>query len=134
MKTILNLTMHTSTPEQAKKGVVDLAPDLKDRLVEELNFENIPGRMDIVNSACNIGMIVINQCDRLKLKPSEVGAMIGGAPFLMKELHETLEDISVDVLYAFSKRIVKEEIMTDFTVQKKSVFVFEGFVSCVKDL
>jgi len=57
-----------------------------------------------------------------------IGAMIGGAPFLMASLEEELKKENVTVLYSFSERRSVEKIMDDGSVQKTAVFKHCGFI------
>lgn len=77
---ILNLTQHTTTPEQIEAGVVDVAPEHKAKLQSLLNFT--PKRSDMVWRANAIAEIAMSyNCQK---------ALIGGAPWHMNELAQAL--------------------------------------------
>lgn len=108
---ILNLTMHSATPEQIEAGVYDLPDKELSKLKKLLTFVDLPSIDEVRERARWIAAIA-----------HEVGAMtamIGGAPFLMRPLHEELYRFRLGTVYAFS---VRE------SVEKTAVFKHRGFV------
>ena len=123
---LLNLTQHKATPEQLEAGVVDLPPDLQVKLKELLDFKELPGQQEIYLRAETIRTMY----EEFGKDSGEtlIGTMIGGAPFFMKALHETLEDHGIPVKYSFSARVSEEKTLENGTVEKVSVFKHLGFV------
>jgi hypothetical protein len=70
----------------------------------------------------------------LELSPESatgsIGAMIGGAPYLMAPLEEALRAADVVPMYAYSERVSKESASADGTVVKTNIFKHVGFVVC----
>ena len=54
--------------------------------------------------------------------------MIGGALWLMAPLEKALRDAGVIPIYAFSERVVVEEILPGGEVRKVAIFRHKGFV------
>lgn len=119
---ILNLTQHAATNDQINDGVVDLPKELHTKLVELITFEKIPQSSEMIKRANAIVKLVNEFDDNVDF------AMIGGAPFFMSILEDTLNDAAIQPLYAFSKRVSVEEVQPDGSVSKKVVFKHEGFV------
>ena len=119
---IINLTQHKATNDQLNDGVVDLPEHLHTKLVQLITFNDIPQPNEMIKRANAIVELVKEFDDNQDF------AMIGGAPFFMSILEETLNDAAIQPLYAFSKRISVEETQLDGTVSKKVVFKHEGFV------
>ena len=118
MTTILNLTQHIATVEQALAGVVE--PADKEAVCGLLTFDNLPTATEIAERA-----------GRLAIIASESGckaAMIGGAPFLMGALQETLSGFGVKPLFAFSVRESADQAQADGSVRKVAIFRHLGFV------
>ena len=117
---ILNLTQHLATPEQAEAGVIDLPSGYRKRACKLLTFESIPTQEEIEQRAEDLADIA-----------SEFDAeavMIGGAPYLMAELESELRKKGKEPVYAFSKRESVEETQDDGSVVKRNVFKHIGFV------
>ncbi len=114
---ILNLTQHPGIPEQ---GVFDLTGDDLARLKTLLTFEELPVTSEVEARADEIAVLAT----RLPVDQ----AMIGGAPFLMAPLERALEKVGIKPLYAFSRREVVEEVLTDGNVRKTAIFRHLGFV------
>lgn len=119
---IINLTQHKATNDQVNYGVVDLPQELHTKLVELITFNDIPQSGEMIKRANAIVELVQSFDDNADF------AMIGGAPFFMAILEDTLNDAAIQPLYAFSKRVSVEEVQADGTVAKKVVFKHEGFV------
>lgn len=112
---IINLTQHKASLDQINEGVVDIVNDeSRKRLIDLLTIEDLPTNEDLENRAMSITHFAIGHTD----------AMIGGAPFLMPYLVESLKKIGVNPMYAFSKRIIVE----NENGLKISKFKHEGFV------
>lgn len=120
MNKILNLTQHTSTPEQTSEGVVDLIGNALEALKFNLTFVAIPTKKSISERAERIASLAsANGFDKV---------MIGGAPYLMSALESALKARKITPLYAFSERVSREEIQEDGTVRKISTFQHRGFI------
>jgi hypothetical protein len=114
---ILNLTQHTATAEQVAAGVVSsMYPSAVKAL---LDFQTLPSVADVWQRAVQLAKLAkASGCDR---------AMIGGAPFLMRELEFQLKAVGVSPLYAFSVRESVETTQPDGSVMKTAVFRHVGF-------
>lgn len=118
MKKILNLTQHTATPAQLEAGVVE--PTNKAEISALLTFDTLQSVSEASGRARRLAYIVEeNGCD---------SAMIGGAPFFMGILADTLNYYKVSPLFAFSVRRNIEETLPDGSVKKSSVFEHGGFI------
>ena len=121
MKEILNLTQHSATAEQVTAGVV--APVNHGAVKVLLDFQTLPSVADVWQRAVQLAQLA---------KASGAShAMIGGAPFLMKELEFQLLAVSVSPLYAFSVRESVESTQPDGSVVKTAVFRHVGFYNPV---
>ena len=116
MKEILNLTQHSATAEQVAAGVITYAPGAVKVL---LDFATLPTVADIWQRA--------RQLAQLAKASGASHAMIGGAPFLLKELEFQLKSVGVIPLYAFSVRESVEAVQPDGSVVKTAVFKHVGF-------
>ena len=116
MKEIINLTQHSATAEQIAAGVVTYAPGAVKAL---LDFQTLPSVADVWQRA--------RQLAQLAKASGTSHAMIGGAPFLMKELEFQLKSVGVIPLYAFSVRESVEAVQPDGSVVKTAVFRHVGF-------
>lgn len=135
MKKILNLTQHNATPEQVAQGVVEPSPTNKARIIELLTFDDIPDYAQIAERARELGKIVwdefgiMDDNDAQSDDKPDCLAMIGGAPYLMPELHFVLAtEFYTTPLFAFSKRVSEEKVNPDGSVTKTQVFKHLGFV------
>ena len=129
---ILNLTQHTATPDQIVAGVVDL-PELERQMLQKLlTFEELPSVQDLADRAAAILYLIEGtdwhpgQLDGES--PHFESAMIGGAPFLMPILAESLKESGLLPVYAFSQRVVEEQGDEAGSVRKVAVFRHIGFV------
>ena len=107
---IINLTQHVATPEQISAGVTDLPEHIRSELIALLTFEELP----------TIGALID--------APIGTSIMIGGAPYLMKPLIESLQKRGYHAVFAFSKRISEDIAQADGSVKKVSMFKHAGFV------
>lgn len=120
MKEILNLTQHSATAEQVAAGVITYAPGAVKAL---LDFQTLPTVSDVWQRA--------RQLAQLAKASGASHAMIGGAPFLMKELEFQLLAVGVSPLYAFSVRESVESTQPNGSVVKTAVFRHVGFYNPV---
>ena len=121
MKEILNLTQHSATAEQVAAGVI--APANHSAVKALLDFQTLPTVADVWQRA--------RQLAQLTKASGASHAMIGGAPFLMKELEFQLLAVGVNPLYAFSVRESVESVQPDGSVVKTAVFKHVGFYNPV---
>lgn len=128
---IVNLTQHSSTPEQ---GCLELPEADKNQLKELLTFTSLPTKAEIAKRAMSIAYLASDFLleETLELEQEEgeysLSAMIGGAPYLMGPLEEALKNLGVCPIYAFSERVSEEVIQPDGSVRKVNVFKHLGFV------
>ena len=115
---ILNLTQHTSTPEQQAEGVVDLVGHEKETLHRLLTFDVLPTPAGMTYRAERIAALAQHYNF----------ALIGGAPYFMPPLESALREVGVSPLYAFSRREVAETKDENGVVKKFSTFRHIGFV------
>ena len=114
---IVNLTQHEATREQIEAGVFE--PVEKELIKKLLTFTELP----IIDELCD-------RAERLAdiaLENGADAAMIGGAPYLMILLHDTLVGRDIQPLYAFSERVSVEK-EEGGKIIKTSVFKHVGFV------
>lgn len=115
---ILNLTMHSTTPEQAEAGVVE--PKDKEKVKDILTFNELPSK--------RIRKARAKELAEIPEYHDVDAAMIGGAPFLMPRLEFALINRGISPCYAFSTRESVEETKDDGSVVKKNVFRHQGLV------
>ena len=116
----VNLTQHKATEEQKAAYVRDLPDDVHERVKQLLTFNEPPTPKEMRERA--------EQIARIAKEHNATGAMIGGAPYLMRYLETALLDLGIGPMYAFSKRI-SEETVVNGEVRKTSRFKHVGFVS-----
>ena len=151
--TILNLTQHNATPEQAKAGVGDPSPSMmglltikKEVLVadEELRAQILDARVESILSVLfrQLADLAVDRSIRGTEAAREgrlmdawnIGreplcqAMVGGAPYLTDRLVRRLKELGVEPVYALSERVSKEVAGPDGTVTKVQVFEHLGFI------
>lgn len=107
MTTIINLTQHAATPEQVAAGVVDLSPEKRKELSQLLTFDTLPARWEVEVRAKAVAAFAAQALTELGLRRVGAPAMVGGAPYLMANLHLELAEKRVQPLYAFSVRVGK---------------------------
>lgn len=117
---IINATQHVATPEQISAGVTDLPEHIRSELVQLLTFEDLPTIEQICARAETIGALID--------APIGTSIMIGGAPYLMAPLIESLQKRGYHVVFAFSKRESVDQPQPDGSVKKTSMFKHAGFV------
>lgn len=118
MTTILNLTQHIATPDQATAGVVE--PADKKAVQDLLTFFSLPTADYLLERA--------NKLARLAKEQGATSAMIGGAGYFMPYLERALIQKGIKPLHAFTMREVVETVKDDGTVEKTAVFKHAGFV------
>lgn len=116
--TILNLTQHVATPEQATLGVIE--PADKKAVQELLTFFSLPTADYLRERA--------NKLARLAKEQGATSAMIGGAGYFMPYLERALMQKGITPLHAFTVRDVVETVKADGSVEKTAVFKHAGFV------
>lgn len=128
---ILNLTQHNPTPEQIEAGVVNLPDEMWARVRELLTFEEIPNANQMASNAREIASIAAEFFVESSASEDNMfmgAAMIGGAPYFMPFLVNTLMAFRIIPLFSFTKRVSVEEHQPDGTVVKRTVFRHEGWV------
>ncbi len=115
--TIINLTQHAPTPEQAAAGVYN--PTHWEAVKVLSTFDKLP-----TYSTCFFRAREIAQIAKAS---GATRAMIGGAPFFMRHLEDALHLQGIEALYAFSTRESVEQAQPDGSVRKVNVFRHTGF-------
>ena len=137
---ILNLTMHTATPEQIEAGVYE--PEHHDEIKAALTFNTLPSKQEIETKAITLAALAVREIfnqvlktrpeseEQLDLESQMLGmqVMVGGAPYLMATLEKALRSASLTPVYAFSKRESVEIVIADGSVKKTAIFKHLGFV------
>lgn len=119
---IINLTQHSASAEQLEAGVVNMQDQ---KLVSELlTFDELPSAEQIINKAEVLASLIH--------EPMSTQVLIGGAPWLMAPLINSLKKRGFVPVFAFSKRVSAEELQTDGSVKKISVFKHEGFIYAIE--
>ena len=124
--TILNLTQHSATAEQKSDRCVDMSEP--SHIHSLLNFNEFPDSDEIIQRAQDIAELADEQWKTIEKDDDGKCAMIGGAPFFMKPLHEALEAKGFEVCYAFSTRESVERTANDGSIIKTNVFKHRGYV------
>ena len=120
---ILNATQHQATPEQVAAGIMDLPTEIRSELGKLLTFEELPTQTDLrIRSIQVVGMLLAQGA-----KPGD-RIMIGGAPFFMEELADTIRRAGLRPCYAFSKRESVDQHQPDGSVRKMAVFRHVGLI------
>lgn len=115
---VLNLTQHPATQEQVAVGVYE--PANKDNVKKLLTFNSLPSQEEIQSKAQLLAIVAVSEGAEY--------AMIGGAGYLMPMLEQSLKEVGIKPLHAFSERVSVEEVQPDGSVVKKNVFRHVGFV------
>jgi len=144
---IINLTQHKSTKDQEAAGVIE--PQKKTDIQALLTFVELPTKDEIRKRARQLAETALEEvisvlhdicmkCDDCETvdcpepiscdKVPEMAIMVGGAPYLMRELEEELQRFGLKVVYAFSRREMKETYQPDGSVKKVMVFRHLGFI------
>ena len=120
---ILNATQHQATPEQLAEGIVDLPSEVRSELGKLLTFEDLPTPTDLRVRSIQVTGLLLAQ----GAKPGD-RVMIGGAPFFMEELADTLRRSGLKPCYAFSRRESVDQPQSDGSVRKVAVFRHVGLI------
>lgn len=120
---ILNATQHQATPEQLASGIQDLSAEIRAELSKLLTFEELPSAMDLRVRSIQVTGLLLTQ----GAKPGDK-IMIGGAPFFMEELADTLRRTGLVPCYAFSRRESVDQPQPDGSVRKMAVFRHVGLI------
>lgn len=115
---VLNLTQHTATAEQAAAGVVE--PENKAAIQAAITFDAIPSVVEIQQRAELVASIAASTGIKR--------AMIGGAPFFMSALESALKNAGIKPVYAFSVRDSIEQSDGNGGVKKVNIFRHAGWV------
>lgn len=118
--TIYNMTQHSPTEEQRRDGVLDFSPEARASVLKLLTFEALPQASEICRRATMLAELA-----------EQAGAkhvLVGGAPFLMEPLSVSLKKRGICPVFAFSRRCSEERVTENGTVEKNSVFRYEGMV------
>lgn len=119
---VINLTQHAATAEQRAVGVSDAYGENLEAIKEALTFEELPSSEEINARAKRLA--------RIAKAGGYRRAMIGGAPYLMRPLEDSLRREGIMPMYAFTKRESVEKVGADGSVTKTAVFKHAGFVEC----
>jgi len=119
---IINLTQHTSTPDQKLAGLEDLHEGAHDEIRGWISFSSMPSHTDLKVRAEGCAAACREYGRNHNGAPPKY-ALIGGAPFFQHILAKELRDRGIIPLYAFSQRVTEE-----IDGVKKSVFKHEGFL------
>ena len=117
---IYNLTQHELTEEQKRDGIQELPGARGTRVRELLTFNSLPTPREVQQRADHLA--------ELAEQAGAEGAMLGGAPFLMPLLTQSLQRRGIRTFYAFSQRRSTEVRTADDRVEKRCVFCYEGLV------
>lgn len=118
MGPILNLTQHTTAPDQVAAGVIE--PEDKGLVKDLLTFDSL-------EDACHANFRAVELADYAATQGC-YEVMIGGAPYLMSSLEKALHDRGMRARYAFSLRASVDEVQKDGSVIKRTVFKHAGWV------
>jgi len=137
-ETVLNLTQHAPTEEQAHDGVINTVAQTA--VKELLTFNEIPSLSEMEERANKLVDIVVESVTCIWYGPEEpedaltffrttdTKVLIGGAPFFMSTLERVLKLNGITPMYAFSARDSVETVLEDGTVRKVNTFKHLGFV------
>jgi len=99
--------------------VVEPSSENKEKIKKLLTFETKPIKEELELRAIKLVTLIPWNFKTI---------MIGGAPYFMKTLHETLVNHGFKPVYAFSKRESVEIVQEDGSVKKINKFKHAGFV------
>ena len=115
---ILNLTQHELTEEQKKDGIAEPGAENREQIVSLLNFCCKPDAASIRKRATVLA--------RMAEEEGAEGVMLGGAPYLMPALVESMRERGLRVFFSYSPRVSIERTRPDGGVEKVSVFRYQG--------
>lgn len=117
---LINLTQHTLTTDQLK-GAVEVGNDVRDEVIKLITFNELPTAGVIKDNASRLAEI----CRDMHASH----AVIGGAPYFMGPLEQSLRRVGVTPLYAFTERVAVEVTNPETgEVTKTSKFNFAGWI------
>lgn len=120
---LINLTQHNLTQEQLKDAV-EVGTDVRDEVIKLITFNGLPTAGVIKDNASRLAAIC---CD---MRASH--AVIGGAPYFMGPLEQSLRRAGIIPLYAFTERVAVEVTNPETgEVTKTSKFNFAGWIEGV---
>ena len=96
----------------------------RSELIKLLTFEELPDSCEIHERALQICALVESTFQEVEPKV----LLLGGAPFLMGTLELYCILRGWTPIYAFSTRVVVEELQADGSIKKTSIFKHAGFV------
>lgn len=115
-----NLTQHAGSPEQIAEGLVEPSAEEKKMITSLLDFVNIPSKEEMAERAEKLAQISYQSgCN---------SAMIEGAPYFLAPLEVALMRRGIIPFYAFSRRESVDEVQSDGSVRKVTVFRHAGWV------
>lgn len=115
---IVNLTQHQATPEQRDAGVFE--PVGKKAVQSLLTFDRML-TPDKIKTRAN-ALTCLAQFEMAE------AAMIGGAPYLMGPLEQSLRRYGITPLYSFSRRESEEQVLPDGSTKKVAIFRHVAFI------
>lgn len=130
----INLTQHETSAEQVaeveRKGYAPLQFTSIERTAVRsmLTFESLPSKGEVQLAANALANIVKELANARDASLQETAVMIGGAPYLMGPLTETLKMLGVSVYFSFSQRVSEEHVNEAGETIKTNVFKHVGFV------
>ena len=117
----MNMTQHKPSPDQEKAGVRNFNDECQQRVRDLLTFDILPTKLEIVARCKELTSIASTFYSTKKV-------MVGGAPWLMEPLCNTLQEGGFEPVFAFSSRVTEEKLQEDGTIRKVQIFRHEGFV------
>jgi len=125
MSAILNLTQHEATKDQIEAGVFSPCSETLKTIRELMTFNSLPSYDDKIRAAESIAFHAGNLQEQY---PEIEKAMIGGAPFFMRVLEDSLLTVGIEPVYAFSQR-ENHEVVEDGKTNRLAIIKHLGFVS-----
>lgn len=124
---IINLTKHVATPPQVAEGVEDLPDNLRQVLLDILNFDECPDNKELISRAMRVKGLL---ADHLRGGNAVRGAtvMIGGMPAFDTVLEAVLKAAGAHVCYSFTHRVCTETDMPDGSLRLEYTFQHLGFI------
>jgi hypothetical protein len=127
---VLNFTQHRCTQDQLDAGILDCPDSYYDKLKQLLTFDELPAAPEVWHRARQIAnlfeQVAVDLGFDYATNETSLHAMIGGAPFLMANLEDALDENGVLIYYAFSKRESVDQQQPDGSVKKVTVFRHAG--------
>lgn len=123
---IYNFTVHKLTDEQKEQGAVEVSEDIRNQILNILNFEEMPSLQILNNRASELRYIAIKNNMRKILIGSGVLAF---NYFLVKKLCE----VEITPFYSFNRRVCVETHKGNGEVKKEYTFKHLGFYPVKED-